>query len=180
MAAKKKALQEEEERLVSQMRLNSKAKQELRRMGELPQKVTHFEIAQMKEAEEKLKQERAQAEAMARQKIFTVDPLNHENTNRLEGTMRAADEEKYGAGNVFHARGVEKALQAMTLATVSGADLVKDRHPEKRVKAAYKEFEAERLPELRADWPDLKLSQLKERLRKEWDKSDRNPLNQAQ
>ena len=42
-----------------------------------------------------------------------------------------------------------------------------DRHPEKRVKAAYIKFEEERLAEMRIEFPTLKLSQLKERLFKE-------------
>lgn len=42
-----------------------------------------------------------------------------------------------------------------------------DKHPEKRMKAAYAKFEDERLPELRKENPTLKMSQLKERLWKE-------------
>lgn len=34
------------------------------------------------------------------------------------------------------------------------------------------------MPKLRADFPSLKRSQLKERLWKVWQKSDENPLNQ--
>jgi hypothetical protein len=33
-----------------------------------------------------------------------------------------------------------------------------DKHPEKRAKAAYLNFEEERLPELKKEWPTLKLS----------------------
>jgi hypothetical protein len=83
----------------------------------------------------------------------------------------------YGQGNVHSARSVDSAIKATAWSNITGADLVKDRHPEKRVKAAFKAFESERLPELRADYPELKLSQIKEKLKKEWEKSDRNPLN---
>ena len=50
-------------------------------------------------------------------------------------------------------------------------------HPEKRMKAAYEEFEQERLPEPKIENPNLRLSQLKQLLRKEWMKHPQNPLN---
>lgn len=53
-----------------------------------------------------------------------------------------------------------------------------DKHPEKRMKAAYAEFEAENLPRIKNENPTLRLSQLKQVLRKEWMKSPQNPLNQ--
>ena len=52
-----------------------------------------------------------------------------------------------------------------------------DMHPEKRVKAAYTDFESRRLPQLKAENPNLRLSQLKQMLKKEWQKSPENPLN---
>ena len=45
------------------------------------------------------------------------------------------------------------------------------------MKAAYEEFEEERLPQLKAENPTLRLSQLKQLLRKEWNKHPNNPLN---
>ena len=52
-----------------------------------------------------------------------------------------------------------------------------DKHPEKRMKAAYEEFETARLPQLKAENPGLRLSQLKQMIWKEWTKSPENPLN---
>lgn len=46
-------------------------------------------------------------------------------------------------------------------------EVEEDRHPEKRMKAAYMKFEEERMPELRKEYPTLKMSQLKEKLWKE-------------
>ena len=51
-----------------------------------------------------------------------------------------------------------------------------DKHPEKRMKAAYEDFEAVRLPELKVEFSNLRLSQLKQMLRKEWMKHPDNPL----
>ncbi|RWS15339.1 hypothetical protein B4U79_10586 [Dinothrombium tinctorium] len=53
-----------------------------------------------------------------------------------------------------------------------------DRHPEKRMKAAYLAFEEKNLPILKAENPNLRLSQIKQLLKKEWMKSPENPMNQ--
>lgn len=53
-----------------------------------------------------------------------------------------------------------------------------DKHPEKRMKAAYNAFEERRLKELKMESPTLRLSQLKQMIFKEWQKSPENPLNQ--
>lgn len=54
-----------------------------------------------------------------------------------------------------------------------------DKHPEKRMKAAYLAFEEKMLPQLKAEYPTHRLSQLKQMLHKEWLKSPENPVNQA-
>lgn len=53
-----------------------------------------------------------------------------------------------------------------------------DKHPEKRMKAAYNKYEEERLPQLKQENPNMRLSQLKHMLKKEWMKSPENPMNQ--
>jgi hypothetical protein len=53
-----------------------------------------------------------------------------------------------------------------------------DRHPEKRLKAAYTAFEALHLDRIKSENPNLRLSQLKQILKKDWMKSPDNPLNQ--
>ncbi|KAB5567062.1 hypothetical protein PHYPO_G00228490 [Pangasianodon hypophthalmus] len=53
-----------------------------------------------------------------------------------------------------------------------------DRHPERRMKAAYAAFEEANMPRLKMENPNMRLSQLKQQLKKEWTKSPENPLNQ--
>lgn len=53
-----------------------------------------------------------------------------------------------------------------------------DLHPEKRMKAAYLAYEERRLAEVKADNPNLRLSQLKQIIKKDWNKAPENPLNQ--
>jgi len=56
--------------------------------------------------------------------------------------------------------------------------LRRPKHPEKRLKAAYAAFEEKELPRLKAENPNLRQSQVKQMLRKDWMKSPENPMNQ--
>ncbi|KAK0161795.1 hypothetical protein PV327_008209 [Microctonus hyperodae] len=71
------------------------------------------------------------------------------------------------------ARGIDEALSIL-----STKDPEIDRHPEKRMKAAYASFEERMMPIIKENNPTLRLSQLKQLLKKEWMKSPENPLNQ--
>eukprot|EP00123_Amoebidium_parasiticum_P017637 comp23926_c1_seq1/m.42241 comp23926_c1_seq1/g.42241 ORF comp23926_c1_seq1/g.42241 comp23926_c1_seq1/m.42241 type:complete len:216 (-) comp23926_c1_seq1:207-854(-) len=126
-------------------------------------KVTKHQIdtAKAKEEEERAKQ--AERERLARKNISVVDHAD-ENVNRQVGEMLAE-------GHIV-ATGLDEALTQLTVSDKT------DRFPEKRLKAAYTAYEAKRLPELKKENPSLRLTQLKEMLWKEWQKSPENPLNQ--
>ena len=68
------------------------------------------------------------------------------------------------------------------LEVVTAEDLMEDskldKHPEKRMKAAWNSFLDERLPEMKKENPGMKRSQHIELLKKEWKKSPKNPMNQ--
>lgn len=66
--------------------------------------------------------------------------------------------------------------EALNLLSVREVEV--DMHPEKRMKAAYLAFEEKNLPILKQENPNLRLSQLKQLLKKDWAKSPENPLNQ--
>lgn len=51
-----------------------------------------------------------------------------------------------------------------------------DKHPEKRMKAAFKAYEAANLPRIKAENPSMRLSQWKQQLFREWQKAPENPL----
>ena len=72
------------------------------------------------------------------------------------------------------ARSLSDAIEVLSIGEFQSTD----RHPEKRLKAAYLEFEARELPILKAEYPNMRLSQLKQMLWKEWQKSPDNPMNQ--
>lgn len=61
----------------------------------------------------------------------------------------------------------------------SVSETAADRHPEKRLKAAFKAYEAEHLPQIKAENPSMRLSQWKQLLFNQWKKSPENPLNQT-
>lgn len=81
--------------------------------------------------------------------------------------------EEFGASNIDDALLIMESSSG-SLNTVSGID----RHPERRMKAAYAAFEEKQLPILKKENPTLRLSQLKEILYKMWQKSPENPFNQ--
>ncbi|KAH8310867.1 hypothetical protein KR044_003305 [Drosophila immigrans] len=66
--------------------------------------------------------------------------------------------------------------EALAVLSVNDDD---DKHPEKRMRAAYKTFESQNLPRIKAENPSLRMSQWKQMLMKEWNKSPDNPFNQA-
>lgn len=67
---------------------------------------------------------------------------------------------------------VEEAIAVLKVSD----DPDQDKHPEKRMKAAFKAFEAVNLPRIKAENPSMRLSQWKQQLFREWQKSPENPL----
>jgi len=114
-----------------------------------------------KQIEETMKESKKMRES--EQKDSSVDQVRdiEENVNRLQ-----VDGEE--------ARTVETAINILSGTGTAAVE----KHPEKRMKAAYEEFEKSRLPVLKVENPNLRLSQLKQLLRKEWMKSPQNPFNQ--
>jgi Coiled-coil domain-containing protein 124 /Oxs1 len=78
----------------------------------------------------------------------------------------------------LNASGIENALDALSLTTDPTGQKI-DRHPERRFKAAYAAFEERRLPEIAEEHPGLRKQQRVEIVRKEFEKSEENPFNQA-
>ncbi|XP_028718417.1 coiled-coil domain-containing protein 124 [Peromyscus leucopus] len=118
-----------------------------------PAKVTRAQI------EDSLRREQ-RAEPVEKAKSHLEVPLE-ENLNR-----RVLDE-----GSV-EARTVEDAIAVLSVAEDA------DRHPERRMRAAFTAFEEVQLPRLKQENPNMRLSQLKQLLKKEWLRSPDNPMNQ--
>lgn len=134
-----------------------------KKSGGTPAKLTRAQIKA--ETEKREAAARGAAQAKAAKAAGTTpthleEPL-HENLNRVEP-------------EAVTATNVDDAIAALSVKD----EIEVDKHPEKRMKAAYESFEKERLPQLKAENVNLRLSQLKQMLRKEWMKSPDNPLNQ--
>ncbi|XP_042242183.1 coiled-coil domain-containing protein 124-like [Homarus americanus] len=123
-----------------------------------PQKVTQFQLQKIKEK---------QTEQQSR-KVATEDSQTHLDVPLVENLNRTDDE-------IVSASGVDAAIAALSVQDDSS-----DRHPEKRMVAAFKAFEAVRLPQIKKENPNSRLSQQKQQLRKEWQKSPDNPINKRQ
>ncbi|PKY09125.1 DUF1014-domain-containing protein [Aspergillus campestris IBT 28561] len=80
-------------------------------------------------------------------------------------------------GASLNATGIDNALDALSLTNKDTSKI--DRHPERRYKAAYAAYEARRMPEIEQESPGLRRNQRNELCRKEFEKSDENPFNQA-
>lgn len=78
----------------------------------------------------------------------------------------------------FTASNMDDALLLLESTNISSSSLSVEKHPERRMKAAFSIFEAREMPILRTEYPSLKHSQLLERLFKMWKKSPENPFNQ--
>lgn len=121
-------------------------------------KVTRAQIEEVL-LNEQLQQQ--QQEQKPKEKSHLDTPLE-ENVNRIipeEGTVEA--------------RTIEDAISALS----TGPEEV-DHHPERRMKAAFAAYEEANMPRLKKENPNMRLSQLKQLLKKEWMKSPENPLNQ--
>lgn len=116
--------------------------------------------AQIQEAEE----QRSSEGACALPKDVVSGPELEANPNHM---LREQQEK----GEVA-ARTVDEAID---LLHVSAQEKV-DQHPERRLKAAYAVFEEREFPRLKAENPNLRQSQVKQLLRKEWMKSPENPM----
>lgn len=80
--------------------------------------------------------------------------------------------------STLNATGIDNALDALSLSTVTGSEKV-DRHPERRYKAAYAAYESRRMPELEQEMKGLRRQQRVDVIRKEFERSAENPFNQV-
>lgn len=80
----------------------------------------------------------------------------------------------------LNATGIDNALDALSL-TADDSTVKIDRHPERRFKAAFAAYEERRLNEMDADGSGqgLRQNQKREKIRKEFEKSEENPFNQV-
>lgn len=127
-------------------------------------KVTSHQLQLQQEAEKKSQQAAAEEAAKAKNRVVTEDSysqlVDSQNVNRNAGDVEA--------------RSVTAALSAL------GVQETEDKHPERRMKAAFAAYKEQQLPLMREEKPGLKQSQYQDMIFKTWQKSPENPVVRAQ
>ena len=116
----------------------------------------------LSEREEKRKADEIERKKAAARGIVMdhTDDLMIENTNRRDAEFEDAT-------------GLDAALGLLTLTDEVGGVT----NPEKKMKAAYNAYYERMLPQMKMDYPNLKLSQYKERIFDAWKLAAENPMN---
>lgn len=117
---------------------------------------------------------RAQIEQEVEKRNKNVEKINNPTKPAALGPKVIPLEENFNhlMADVHIASTVDDAIKVL-----GANETDDDRHPEKRMKAAYKAYEESELPVIKANNPSLKLSQLKQIIFKNWQKAPENPLN---
>eukprot|EP01065_Artemidia_motanka_P044630 TRINITY_DN6389_c0_g3_i1.p1 TRINITY_DN6389_c0_g3~~TRINITY_DN6389_c0_g3_i1.p1 ORF type:complete len:283 (+),score=128.22 TRINITY_DN6389_c0_g3_i1:116-850(+) len=95
-----------------------------------------------------------------------------------EKALAAHEEKRKQTAVGVDATGLKAAAEQLSRLDIAAETKV-DEHPERRLKAAHAAYEAKRIPQLKAENPGLKHSQVKDMCWKEWQKSPENPMVQA-
>uniref|UniRef100_A0A182LWB2 HMG box domain-containing protein n=1 Tax=Anopheles culicifacies TaxID=139723 RepID=A0A182LWB2_9DIPT len=166
LAKKKKQKEEEERRKAEAARKKAETKalleQEMNSI-KTTAKVPAAKVTRSQIESEIEKRNRAveAATAAAKPKPVPKEMPLEENLNRVMADTEVAQT-------------IDQAIAVLSV----GDESATDRHPEKRMKAAYKAYEEEELKRLKQENPSLKLSQLKQMIFKNWQKAPENPMNQ--
>lgn len=168
LAKKLDRKQEEERKKAEALRKKAEAKALLEQEEQSIKTTAKIPLAKLTRAqiEKEVEQRNKNAELAynppkpAAPKVVPLVPLE-ENLNHL-------------MADVHVAQSVEEAISVLKV-----KDTEEDRHPEKRMKAAFSAYEDREIPILKAQNPTLKLSQLKQLVFKNWQKSPENPINRS-
>jgi Coiled-coil domain-containing protein 124 /Oxs1 len=127
-----------------------------------------------KKQEEREKAEKLKLEqTKKKEEDVPMDPLLANTEDMIRGTAddlvgraanKALDEENAASG-------IDGALDTLNISGGAATSAPS-------AKALYKAFEERMMPEMKADYPGLKLSQYKDKIFQQWKKSSENPANQ--
>ncbi|KAF4630976.1 hypothetical protein G7Y89_g7158 [Cudoniella acicularis] len=124
----------------------------------------------------------AKSNAKKRKKLDRRRKNAKQAVKKSKGLDLSQLEDDAGSSNkaaALHASGIDNALDALSLTADSTTKV--DKHPERRFKAAFAAFEERRLKEMDEDGSGqgLRQNQKREKIRKEFEKSEENPFNQV-
>lgn len=124
-------------------------------------------VSKGKTPQSKLTRTQIQLDLEKKKEVGSAPKLETHLTKPLEENINRVEVEGDEARSVTEA-----------IAILSVNDPAEDKHPERRMKAAFAAFEERNMPRIKDENPTLRLSQLKQILKKEWMKSPENPFNQ--
>ncbi|KAF5862379.1 hypothetical protein ETB97_011736 [Aspergillus alliaceus] len=180
-AAAKKAVEDSKRAAEEDKQWAKGAKGASKKNGTLMKLQTIREAEEAKKAEAARKKAERDAQLAAEEASQPSKPKGKSNQpvkkSRGLDLSQLDDQPASRKGAALNASGIDNALDALSL---TGKDSSKiDRHPERRYKAAYAAYEARRMPEVEQETPGLRRQQRIELIKKEFEKSDENPFNQA-
>lgn len=167
----------EEKKWAEGIKDESKIQQEEARRLEKLIKKQELKAMEEKEAQELEKYKpsgnKSKTNGNAPEPLFRSKSLNWTLSASSDAGNSSESIEKFSASNL------DDALLLLESTNISSTSINNvEKHPERRMKAAFAAFEAREMPIIRAENPSLKHSQLLERLHKLWKKSPDNPFNQ--
>ncbi|KAG5673467.1 hypothetical protein PVAND_003512 [Polypedilum vanderplanki] len=192
-AAVKQAKAEEEERRKEDAKwvdddknlakkLDRKAEEERKKAEQLRKKQEAKALLEQEEKSIKVaakisqaKITRAQIEKEVEKRNKNIENIIHPNaTAKVHIVKEIPIEENLNRAmaDTLVATNIDEAIKVLRVDSTE-----EDKHPEKRMKAAYKAYEEQQLPLIKSENPSLKLSQLKQIIFKNWQKAPENPLN---
>lgn len=120
------------------------------------------------------KKSRAEIEREVEQRNKNIQNVNNPPKAPVPKVVPLEENLNHVMADVHVAANIDDAIAVLKV-----GDSEEDRHPEKRMKAAFRAYEDSELPIIKAQNPSLKLSQLKQIIFKNWQKSPENPLNRV-
>jgi len=136
------------------------------------QAILSVQERQAADAEKQAARERELRQMKQANLIPQIEPI--ENVNQSRAAQEAQDRARYGANGVVSASTLDEAVAAAQ--KLSGKQTSKtDKHPEKRMRAAFADYLERMMPACKAEHPTLKHSQLHEIIWKSWQKAPENP-----
>lgn len=165
-----------------QLRKQEKAEKEVQKKQDVKNKIIDKEWEEGTKDTGRKAAEEAKRQELLRKKRENADLLKQEEESTKSAKVREGKEIKLSSKTpsfeTFAATGIDDALSLLQI-TNSKTRIDIEKHPEKRVKSAYQQFEEREMPLIKAENTGLRLSQIKALLQKKWKKSAENPMNQA-
>lgn len=117
---------------------------------------------------------RADIEKEVEQRNKNIQNINNPPKAPVPKVIPLEENLNHAMSDVLVASNIDQAISVLRV-----SESEDDRHPERRMKAAFKAYEDSEMPIIKAQNPSLKLSQLKQMIFKNWQKSPENPLNRV-